>query len=112
MSTQPVSLEGLSVSDLTALQAKIDEQIKIKHEETKRDVKNKILALLGESGLSISDIFPSIRSAKPTASDLKPKVSVKYSDGQNNWTGRGRMPRWVKSFIESGGDLAALDVSK
>lgn len=112
MSTQPVSLEGLSVSDLTALQAQIDEQIEIKNEETKRDVKNKILALLGESGLSLSDLFPSARSVKLTTSDLKPKVRVKYSDGQNNWSGRGRMPRWVKSFVESGGDLAALDISK
>jgi DNA-binding protein H-NS len=112
MSTNSVSLEGLSVSDLAALQAQIDEQIKVKQDEARQDVKNKILALLAESGLSLADIFPDTTSPKVAASVLRPKVKVKYSDGQNNWTGRGRTPAWVKSFIESGGELASLAVSK
>jgi DNA-binding protein H-NS len=112
MSDNNVSLEGLSVSDLTALQAKIDQQIKVKQEEARQEVKNKIIALLEESGLTISDLFPSVKGQKVLTSDSKPKVKVKYSDGQNNWTGRGRMPLWVKSFIQAGGDLASLDVLK
>jgi len=112
MSNQSVSLDGLSVFDLTALQAKIDEQIKVKHEEEKLDVKNKILDILAKSGFSFSDIFPSGKVPKINAAVIKPKVKVKYSDGQNNWTGRGRMPLWVKSFIEAGGELTSLSVSK
>ena len=112
MSNQSVSLDGLSVSDLTALQAKIDEQIKVKHEEEKQDIKNKILDLLANSGFSFSDIFPLAKAPKVNAAIIKSKVKVKYSDGQNNWTGRGRMPLWVKNFIQSGGELASLSVSK
>lgn len=113
MPNQSISLNGLSVSDLTALQAQIDEQIKIKHEEEKQDVKNKILALLADSGFSFSDIFPSTKKGPKTiAAPIKSKVKVKYSDGQNNWTGRGRTPLWVKNFIEAGGELSSLDVSK
>jgi len=112
MSNQSISLNGLSVSDLTALQAKIDEQIKIRHEEEKQDVKNKILALLADSGFSFSDIFPPTKGSKVIAAPVKSKVKVKYSDGQNNWTGRGRMPLWVKNFIQAGGELSSLSVSK
>ncbi len=112
MDNKSVSLDGLSVADLTALQAQIVEQIKTKHDESRQDVKNKILALLASSGFSFSDIFPSASSQKLTASVPKQKVKVKYSDGQNTWTGRGRMPLWVKSFVEAGGELTSLDVLK
>lgn len=112
MDNKSVSLDGLSVADLTALQAKIAEQIKVKHEETRQDVKNQILALLASSGFSFSDIFPSGNAPKAAPVVAKKKVSIKYSDGQHAWTGRGRMPLWVKSFVEAGGELASLEVSK
>ena len=112
MDNKSVSLDGLSVADLTALQAKIAEQIKVKHEEKKQDVKRQILDLLDSSGFSFSDIFPSGSAPKAAPAVAKKKVSVKYSDGQNAWTGRGRMPLWVKSFVEAGGNLASLEVTK
>lgn len=112
MDNKSVSLDGLSVADLTALQAKIAEQIKAKHEETKQEVKKQILALLDSSGFSFSEIFPSGSAPKTPPAVAKKKVSVKYSDGQNAWTGRGRMPLWVKSFVEGGGDLASIEVAK
>lgn len=111
MSTSEISLNGLSVSDLTALQAKIDEQIKIRHEAEKHEVKAKILALLEASGFSFADIFPSGKPQKSVAAPTKGKVKIKYSDGKNNWTGRGKMPLWVKTHLQSGGDLSALSVS-
>ena|ERR1035437_6618498 len=112
MSNTSVSLDGLSISDLNALQTRIDEQIKAKHEEAKQVVKNRVLVMLADSGFSFSEIFPSSKTQKISVSDIKPKVRVKYSDGQNNWTGRGRMPLWVKTFIQSGGELASLNVLK
>jgi len=107
-----VSLDGLSVSDLTALQAQIDQQIKVKHQETRQEVKQQILALLAESGFSVADIFPAAKGQKPESGPAKKKVSVKYSDGRNNWTGRGKMPLWIKSFIQGGGKLESLALSK
>ena len=112
MDNKSVSLDGLSVADLTALQAKIAEQIKAKKEETKQEVRNQILAVLDSSGFSFSDIFPSGSAVKSVPAIAKKKVSVKYSDGQNTWTGRGRTPLWVKSFLETGGELASLEVGK
>ena len=111
MSNSTISLNGLSVSDLTALQSQIDEQIKIRKEQEKQDVKNKVLALLADAGFSFSDIFPDGKSAKSASAPAKSKVKVKYSDGQNNWTGRGKMPLWVKKHLESGGQMDSLKVS-
>jgi DNA-binding protein H-NS len=107
-----VSLDGLSVSDLTALQAQIDEQIKVKHQETRQEVKKQVLALLAESGFSVADIFPSAKGQKAESAPTKKKVKIKYSDGRNNWTGRGKMPLWIKAFTQGGGKLESLAVGK
>ena len=112
MSNNSFSLDGLSVLDLAALQVKIEEQIKTKKEETKQEVKAKILALLAEHSFLISDLFPATKSEKETTSIQKQKVKIKYSDGKNNWTGRGIMPLWVKDIIRAGGNLASLEVSR
>jgi DNA-binding protein H-NS len=32
----------------------------------------------------------------------KSKVAVKYRDGENTWTGRGRPPRWLAAKIAAG----------
>lgn len=114
MAKKQVSLDGLSVSDLTALQAQIDEQIRLKHKETETrlEVKRQILALLAESGFTLADIFPSAQNQKAESSPATKKVKVKYSDGRNNWTGRGKMPLWIKSHIQGGGKLESLSVSK
>ena len=110
MADNGISLDGLSVSDLAALQAKIADQIQAKKQESKREVKDKILAILAEYSYSISDIFPSVKGASDNAAAPKRKVKVKYSDGQNNWTGRGKKPLWVVDFLNKGGNLSSLEV--
>lgn len=30
------------------------------------------------------------------------KIPIKYRDGLNEWTGRGLMPKWLKSHVEAG----------
>ena len=112
MANKSVSLDGLSVSDLTALQVQIEEQIKSRHAEEKQEVKKRILALLDEYGFTLGDIFPSAKVQTATAGAVKKTTRIRYSDGQNTWAGRGRMPLWVKTFIQSGGKLDSLDVLK
>ena len=110
MADNGISLDGLSVSDLAALQAKIADQIQAKRQESKREVKDKILAILAEYSYSLSDIFPSVKGASDNAAAPKRKVKVKYSDGQNNWTGRDKKPLWVIDFLNKGGNLSSLEV--
>jgi DNA-binding protein H-NS len=112
MDNKTVSLDGLSVSDLTALQAQIEEQIKARHVEDKQEVKKQILALLDEYGFTLGDIFPSAKGQLVTPGAVKKTLRIRYSDGQNTWAGRGRMPLWVKTFVQSGGKLDSLDVLK
>ena len=110
MAENAISLDGLSVSDLAALQAKIAEQIKARKEESKQEAKAKILSILAEYSFSMDDLFPSAKGAQESSVVQKKKVKVKYSDGKNNWTGRGKKPLWVVEFLRTGGDLSSLAV--
>ena len=110
MADNGISLDGLSVSDLAALQAKIADQIQAKKQESKREVKDKILAILAEYLYSISDIFPSVKGASDNAAAPKRKVKVKYSDGQNNLTGLFFFLLLVVDFLNKGGNLSSIEV--
>lgn len=40
------------------------------------------------------------------------KVAPKYADSNgNSWSGRGKQPNWLKTYLSNGGDLAALLVN-
>jgi len=38
------------------------------------------------------------------------KIPIKYKQGENTWTGRGRQPKWVAEHIAKGGKLEDLSV--
>ncbi len=110
MAENAISLDGLSVSDLAALQAKIADQIKARKEESKKEAKDKILAVLAEYSFTLGDLFPSLKGGQDGAGAPKRKVRIKYSDGKNNWTGRGKKPLWVVEYLKSGGDLSSIEL--
>jgi DNA-binding protein H-NS len=35
----------------------------------------------------------------------KPTVAIKYRDGENQWSGRGSQPRWLRTALEGGKSL-------
>lgn len=56
-----------------------------------------------ELGLSMSDDEPEISGKKPRAA-----AKIKYRDGDNVWSGRGKQPKWIKEFVSSGRDLEEI----
>jgi len=57
-------------------------------------------SLVAEFRLTPKELFPGAK---------RYVIPVKYRDGQNTWTGRGKMPLWLRSKVESG---IALDTFK
>ncbi len=112
MTNHSVSLDEFSVSDLANLQAQIDQKLKQKQVERRSAVKNQILTLLKEADLTLVELFPSLSDQKTGSKPEKKTVAVKYSDGTNHWTGRGRTPQWIKNHLESGRDLDSLKVAQ
>lgn len=41
----------------------------------------------------------------PTTTGAERKLEVKFSDGVNNWAGRGKVPRWLRDHINDGREM-------
>ena len=97
------NLDKMSVKDLQTLQIEVEEAISERKLAEKAEVKEKLAAMAEKSGFSVDELFGKAR--KNGASTGKGKVAPKYRNPQNpaeTWTGRGRMPLWIKTLTDKG----------
>jgi DNA-binding protein H-NS len=98
MSTPDIS--KLSLQQLNELKIAVAAMIKTREADAVVEARNKIAAIAKDIGVPLKDLIGGIK--------LKPdggKVPVKYrdpNDAKNQWTGRGRMPRWAVQMQEAG----------
>ena len=81
------------------IQSKIAELQKQAESARKNEItqaKEKIASIMREYNLTLADLGPAVKSAKP----VKPRapVPMKYRDDKSGqtWTGRGRAPKWLE----------------
>jgi len=102
-------LTTLSAQELEDLAEKAQKMALSKKEETKKDVRRKVLETIRESGFTFEDIFPD--GASPKAS--RSTAMVKYRNPANplqTWVGRGRKPRWLVEALAAGHSLEEFAV--
>jgi DNA-binding protein H-NS len=100
-----MDLSKLSLSELKQLQKDIDVLISNQGKEAVVKARKDILAIAQSVGLSVDQLL----NGKP--SKAVKKVAVQYRNPKNvaeQWTGRGRKPRWVVEAIEGGAKLEDL----
>ena len=98
-----IQLEKMSVKELEALEIELQTAIATRKLAEKAEVKERLAALAEKSGFSVDELFGKARKVGATGS--KGKVAPKYRNPQNTtetWTGRGRMPLWIKVLTEKG----------
>jgi DNA-binding protein H-NS len=98
------------MDDLEKLQAQIADLQRQAEDlliQKKAVVVEELKAKIKAYGLTLRDLgFAEKVSVKPTV-----VVAVKYRHPDNrdlSWTGRGRQPKWVVAYIESGGTIEDL----
>ena len=97
-----VQLEKMSVKDLLALQVDLEAALIERKQAERNDVKEKLAALAEKSGFSVDELFG---KARKNGAGSRGTVAPKYRNPQNaseTWTGRGRMPLWMKALTEKG----------
>ncbi|TYC48492.1 H-NS histone family protein [Zoogloea oleivorans] len=71
-------------------------------------------SIIEEYELTVDDIFPQKRiTSSSMGSALKAKGVAKYQnriDPSLTWTGKGRKPEWVITFLANGGTLEELEI--
>ena len=105
-----MELEHLSLSELQVFRARVDQEIEKRRMQVRKEGLEKIKSIAAEYGLS-ADELKSLSGNK--ALSKRGSVAPKYrdpKDSENTWTGRGRKPKWVEAFLNSGGQLEQIAI--
>jgi DNA-binding protein H-NS len=102
-----MDLSNMSVGDLRNLQDQIKQEMKKREHQEVAKAREQILAIAASVGLSPKDLIGTGIRAKTGT------VAVRYRHPDNasqQWTGRGRQPKWVKEWVDGGKSIDKLRV--
>ena len=102
-----MDLSNMSVGDLRNLQDQIKQEMKKREHLEVAKAREQILAIAQSVGVPLKDLIGSGVRAKTGT------VAVRYRHPDNaaqQWTGRGRQPRWVKDWVDGGTSIDSLRV--
>lgn len=103
-----MDLSNMSVGDLRNLQEQIKQEMKQREHQEVQQAREQILAIAQKVGVPLKDLINT-----PARSTKTGSVAVRYRHPDNSsqqWTGRGRQPKWVKEWVEGGKSLDKLRV--
>jgi len=106
-----MDLSNLSLGDLRNLQEQIKQEMKKREHQEVQKAREQILAIAQSVGVPLKDLLNSSGRGAKTANPGS--VAVRFrnpDDASQQWTGRGRQPKWVKEWVEGGKSLDKLRV--
>jgi DNA-binding protein H-NS len=89
------------------LQEQIKQEMKKREQQEVQKAREQILAIAQSVGVPLKDLLAANRGAKTGT------VAVRFRHPDNasqQWTGRGRQPKWVKEWVEGGKSIDKLRV--
>jgi DNA-binding protein H-NS len=105
-------LENLTVADLQKVIAAAEQQREARRESGKKELVEEFKARAAEMGLSLHELVGSTgqagrtarkaRSLRKGASASPPAAKFRNPETGETWSGRGRMPGWLKQAEEQG----------
>ncbi|MFM9435056.1 DNA-binding protein H-NS [Janthinobacterium sp. CG_23.3] len=102
-----MDLSNMSAPELRNLQDKIKQEMKKREHRDIAKAREQILAIAQSVGIPLKELVASGVRAKTGS------VAVRYrnpDDESQQWTGRGRQPKWVKQWTDSGKSIDLLRV--
>lgn len=102
-----MDLSNMSIGDLRNLQDQIKQEMKKREQQEVQKAREQILAIAQSVGMPLKELISTGRGGKTGS------VAVRYRHPENSaqqWTGRGRQPKWVKEWVEGGKPLDKLRV--
>jgi DNA-binding protein H-NS len=103
-----VNLKDMSVADLLDLQRAIPAELEVRQREERQKLVAEFRDKAKSLGMSLEDLMGSTKVRTRIT-----KVAAKYVHPDNPsmaWTGRGKRPRWVSEWLDSGKTLEQLKV--
>jgi len=104
-----MNLSNLSSSELRNLQEQIKRELKQREGMDKQKAREQILAIAQQAGVPLRELLAGF----PGTRNKGGKVAARYRNPANaaeQWTGRGRQPKWVKEWVDGGKPLDGLRI--
>jgi len=104
-----INLKTLSIAELKSLQDEITIEMELRTKAERQKLVQEFRDKAKSLGISLEDLM-SGQKGKARSSG---KVAAKYAnpaDSSMTWTGRGKRPRWVSEWIDSGKSIDDLKV--
>ncbi|MBB3120501.1 H-NS histone family protein [Pseudoduganella violacea] len=103
-----MDLTNKSASELRDLQEQIKRELKKRETQDLQKAREQILAIAQSVGVPLKDLLgaPGNRGKGGT-------VAAQFrnpADPSQQWTGRGRQPKWVKEWLEAGKAIDGLRI--
>jgi DNA-binding protein H-NS len=102
-----MDLSNMSLVELRNLQEQIKQETKKREQQDLTKAREQILAIAQSVGIPLKDLIDGAVRAKTG------RVAVRYrnpDEATQQWTGRGRQPKWIKEWLEAGKSLDLLRV--
>ncbi|WP_319636945.1 H-NS histone family protein [Janthinobacterium aquaticum] len=96
----------MTMVQLRNLQDQVTQELKQRERKDLHQARDQIMAIAEQAGITLKQL---IQDGVPRTG----KVAVRYRNPDNaseQWTGRGRQPIWVRSWVESGKAIELLRV--
>lgn len=109
MEVVELDLKKLTVEALEDLQQSIMAEVERRHQEAITEAVQKVKELADAAAIPVEDLLELVKAEN---SRSKGAQRAKYKDPSSGatWTGKGRKPGWVVSFLEAGGVLEDLAI--
>lgn len=101
-----MNLAVLSLQDLRNLQDQVSQEIKQRGEQEIAKAREQILSIAQSVGLPLAELVAKTRVKTGP-------VAARYRNPANHdqqWSGRGRQPQWVKELVASGKSLDTVKI--
>ena len=96
-----MDISTLSVAELKSLLEKIPAEIKSREKAEKARIRKELEDLAATHGYSLDELLG--EAAEKVKKTRKPSpIRYRSADGQKNWTGQGRTPKWMSEAIAAG----------
>ncbi|MTW10341.1 H-NS histone family protein [Pseudoduganella eburnea] len=104
-----MDLSKLSSPELRNLQEQIKRELKQREGMDKQKAREQIFAIAQQSGVPLKELLAGF----PGSRNKGGKVEARYRNPGNaneQWTGRGRQPKWVRDWVDSGKSIDGLRI--
>ncbi|GAB2850506.1 H-NS histone family protein [Pseudoduganella ginsengisoli] len=104
-----MDLSNMSTAQLRQLQEQLKKELTQRETQERAQAIEKILAIAKSVGATVEELVAGAKLKAPGA-EVAPRYRNPADAGQQ-WTGRGRQPKWVKDWVEAGNDIEGLRIA-